>query len=106
MSATCDHLTQVLTIKNITPKCIKVTFISHLSPHSFKRVESQCLSYGGFKLFILTIVIYKITTHVVCSTTLIYQSKGSTFTIKINRYNWYVIVVSNEMSNFITNYEQ
>jgi hypothetical protein len=55
------------------------TFISEL------RVNVIC--YGEFKLFILTIVIYRTKTHAVRSTTQIYQSKVSTSIIKINHHD-------------------
>ena len=57
----------------------ELIFISEL------RVNVIC--YGEFKLFILTIVIYRIKTHVVHSTTQTYQSKVSTSMIKINHHS-------------------
>jgi hypothetical protein len=49
--------TEILTMKDLTPKCIKVTSTSHLSSHSLSGLRVNAISSREFKLFIFTVVI-------------------------------------------------
>jgi hypothetical protein len=48
---------EILIVKDLTPKCIKVTFTSYLSSQFLLGLRVNAISNREFKLFILIVVI-------------------------------------------------